>query len=330
MTDTPERIEFSLPKERCMDQAELEERCALHEPSLRLMPDSDWPCWLHLGGPDETVMRQCPVYESTPRCAIHAHSANVRDAAGQTLGTVIVLHDVTRFRELDELKGRFVSTVSHELRTPLSVIMLQVSTLIKYYERLAEPQRRNMIGEIQQQTHLLRELIEDILELSRFDAKRSQPQKRWFDLLGQSQEILDALRPAIQEKRLNLEVSQQLESSYIRADPQQIVRMLRNLMSNAIKYTPEGGHIWLRMDQINGEMRLTVSDTGIGIAPEDRPRIFDRFYRATEATHMSPGTGLGLAIIKEIVDLHDGRIEVDSTVGQGSTFTVYLPVFGES
>jgi two-component system phosphate regulon sensor histidine kinase PhoR len=208
--------------------------------------------------------------------------------------------------------------------------MLQVSTLIKYYERLAEPQRRNMIGEIQQQTHLLRELIEDILELSRFDAKRSQPQKRWFDLLGQSQEILDALRPAIQEKRLNLEVSQQLESSYIRADPQQIVRMLRNLMSNAIKYTPEGGHIWLRMDQINGEMRLTVSDTGIGIAPEDRPRIFDRFYRATEATHMSPGTGLGLAIIKEIVDLHDGRIEVDSTVGQGSTFTVYLPVFGES
>jgi PAS domain S-box-containing protein len=324
-------VEFSLPLVPVaqIDRPKVQGQCPLvhHEDELERAPD--WPCWLFPNISPEKDVRQCPIYERIPRCVLQAHSAAVRDADGQVLGTVIVLHDVTYFRELDDLKGRFVSTVSHELRTPLSVVLLQVSTLIKYYDRLPDGQRREMVNEIQQQAHILRELIEDILELSRFDAKRSMPQKQWFDLAGHCEELVSLLQPSISEKHLRLNFVQNLESSYVRADPQQVMRVLRNLVSNAIKYTPEGGQITLEVERVDGEVRLAVSDTGIGIAPEEQLYIFDRFYRSEQAARMASGTGLGLSITKEIVDLHGGRIELESAPGQGSTFTIYLPVFDD-
>ncbi len=324
-------VEVSLPTIPLaqIDPAQTNAVCHLADHAAYAERDPHWPCWLlpHLN-PD-TDVRRCPFYERSPRCVLQANSAIVRDADGETLGTVIALHDVTYFHELDELKGRFVSTVSHELRTPLSVVLLQVSTLIKYYDRLADAQRREMVGEIQQQAHVLRELIEDILELSRFDAHRSMPQKQWFDLASHCDELILSLEPTLREKHLELTVNQRLASSYIRADPQQVMRILRNLLSNASKYTAEGGHITLEIAPVGDNVRLTVADTGIGIAPEDQIYVFDRFYRAEEASRMASGTGLGLAITKEIVDLHGGRIELDSTPGEGSTFTIYLPVYDE-
>jgi signal transduction histidine kinase len=329
--DDPGAVEFSLPTVALLpvDRSEYEEQCLLHDRDGEIERDPHWPCWLQPEGLVESEVRRCPVYERIPRCAIRARSAVVRDADGAMLGTVIALHDVTYYRELDDLKGRFVSTVSHELRTPLSVVLLQISTLLKYYERLSDSQRREMMGEIQQQAHTLRELIEDILELSRFDAKRSMPQKQWFDLVGHCDDLIALLEPSIREKNLALEVSRQLDSAYIRADPQQVMRVLRNLLSNAIKYTPEGGRVGLRLEQGSGEVRLSVSDSGIGIAPEDQLYVFDRFFRSEQASRIASGTGLGLAITKEIVDLHRGRIELHSVPGEGSTFTVHLPVCDE-
>jgi PAS domain S-box-containing protein len=326
-----EPVEFSLPVSSLMqiDRAEVEGQCPLSIHGRVPPLDLAWPCWLHVAGPTGEELRRCPIYARITRCALQARSSVVHDADGQVLGTVIVLHDVTYFRELDELKGRFVSTVSHELRTPLSVVLLQVSTLLKYYDRLPDAQRQEMINEIQQQAHALRELIEDILELSRFDARRSLPQKQWFDLASHCDELLSSLEPSVREKHLRLETIQNLESSYIRADPQQVMRVLRNVVSNAIKYTPEGGQIVLRMEQANGEVRLSVSDTGIGIEPDEQLYVFDRFYRSEKASRMASGTGLGLSITKEIVDLHGGRIELSSTPGEGSTFTIYLPVYDE-
>ncbi|RPI99001.1 MAG: GAF domain-containing sensor histidine kinase, partial [Chloroflexi bacterium] len=327
-TGTGEPVEFSLPTTP-IGPAEEDARCLSINRVHALPHDPAWPCWLVDGSPDEADMRRCPVYERISRSALQAHSAAVQDADGQVLGTVIALHDVTYFRELDELKGRFVSTVSHELRTPLSVVLLQVSTLLKYYDRLPDDQRREMVSEIQQQAHNLRELVEDILELSRFDARRSMPQKQWFDLVSHIEELLGTLEPSIQDKNLHLDVSRNLHSSYLYADPQQVMRVLRNLLGNAIKYTPEGGQIALRLEQVGDEICLSVSDSGIGIPAAEQLYIFDRFFRSEQASRMASGHGLGLSITKEIIDLHSGRIELSSTQGEGSTFTVYLPVHHE-
>jgi signal transduction histidine kinase len=239
---------------------------------------------------------------------------------------VVALHDVTYFRELDQLKDRFVSNVSHELRNPLSSIMLQISTLLRYYERFAEADRHRMLIEIQQQAYILRELIEEILELSRLDAGRSLPQKEWFDLTEQVRQVSGTLELSAHEKNQTLELSGLDSAYYVQADPHQITRVLRNLISNAIKYTPENGRITLCMAADGDRVRLSVTDTGIGISPDDQVNIFDRFYRTVEASEMASGTGLGLSITKEIIELHGGRIEVQSVLGEGSTFIVTLPV----
>jgi signal transduction histidine kinase len=218
--------------------------------------------------------------------------------------------------------------VSHELRTPLSTILLQVSTLMKYYDRFDESERRSMIKEMQEQSQILRDLIEDILELSRLDAHRSPPNKQWFDLVATCHEVLGALELAIAAKDLSLTLDGLSGSRYVMGDPNQIARVLRNLLNNAIKYTPSGGAITLRLRQIGSNITLAVSDTGIGMTPEEVAHVFDRFYRAAQAIRMASGTGLGLAISKEIIDLHNGDIQATSTPAEGSTFTVTLPIGG--
>jgi signal transduction histidine kinase len=300
------------------------EQCAVEGCPAKAGDPLAKPCWLWVGS-GEGRLRDCPLDGHAQRRAIQAQSAEVRDAEGQVQGTVIVLHDVTYFRELDDLKGRFVSTVSHELRTPLSTVLLQVSTLLKYYDRLSEEERRNMVAGVQQQTYVLREMVEDILELSRFDARRATLQRQWFDLSVQCLDVIDSLALATREKHITVQVEGCDSPCYIQGDVSQLSRAIRNLATNAVKYTPPGGHVALRLERAEGGVRLAVSDTGIGIAPEEQKHIFDRFYRTDQAMEMAAGTGLGLSITKEIVDLHGGHIELHSVPGQGSTFTVWLP-----
>lgn len=321
--------EFALPTESLIGLdggPNFANQCRMQQCIGAEREDMAWPCWLTQRGPSDLMVRQCSVYTRIPRRAIQARSAAVRDADGFTLGTVIVLHDVTYYRELDELKGRFVSTVSHELRTPLSAIMLQVSTLLKYYDRFEERERREMLGEIQQQAQVLRELIEDILELSRFDAKRSTPQKRWFDLLEHCRGIMAELRPMVEDKQLMIRLNSEAKHCEVFGDPNQLMRAFRNLFSNAVKYTPDGGRVSVQLQETTDEMQVVVQDTGIGIPPDEQVYIFDRFYRAENASRIASGTGLGLAITKEILDLHGGRVELFSAPGQGSTFTMCLPL----
>ncbi len=321
-------VEFALPTIVLQSEGgqNFATQCKVQGCPVARTGDLTWPCWLQPNGLADAELRQCTIYQRIPRRSVQAHSAEVRDAGGEMQGTVIALHDVTYFRELDDLKGRFVSTVSHELRTPLSAILLQVSTLLKYYGRFEDAERRTMVAEVQQQAYVLRELIEDILELSRFDAKRSMPQKQWFDIVAQYREVIAAMQLVIREKGLTLDASGITGSRYVMADPNQITRVLRNLLSNAVKYTPEGGTIALHLDQVGDMLRIAVSDTGIGIPVDEQVYIFDRFFRAEEAARMASGTGLGLSITKEIIDLHGGRIELRSMPGEGSTFTAYLPI----
>lgn len=321
----PASVEFELPSEPFSGPGIDTRPCQSHQCSSAAYIDSKWPCWLQVPGLSAADVQQCPVYQRLPRRTLQAHYAQVRDAEEAILGTVIVLHDVTYYRELDTLKGRFVSTVSHELRTPLSAVLLQISTLTKYYHRFPDNERLEILTDIYQQAHILRELIEDILELSRFDAKRAVPHKREFDLAYQCLDIVNNLRPMVYDKHLTIDTSQCLPPCPIEADSNQTARIIRNLVSNAIKYTPEKGHISVRLETSDHEIRLSVTDTGVGVRPEDQLYIFDRFFRAEESSQLAPGSGLGLSITKELVELHGGRIELDSAPGRGSTFTVILP-----
>jgi two-component system phosphate regulon sensor histidine kinase PhoR len=326
-TDT---VEFELPLEPLVESESLavKEPCRSENCTWSQRDDPAWPCWLQpaFGKPGEVL--QCALYERIPRRAIEAHSAAIRGPEGDTLGTVIALHDVTTYRELDRLKGRFVSTVSHELRTPLSAILLQVTTLLKYYSRFEDTERLEVLGEIEEQAYVLRELIEDILELSRFDARRALPNKQWFDLAAECREIVAAMRPVVEEKNLRVDLTRCPPSYELFADPLQLARAFRNLYSNAVKYTPPGGLITVSLTRQGDHVQLSVSDTGIGIAPEEQLFVFDRFYRTEEAMQAAPGTGLGLSITKEIADLHQGWLDLTSAVGQGSTFTLTLPAPG--
>ncbi|WP_162909166.1 GAF domain-containing protein [Aggregatilinea lenta] len=289
--------------------------------------DKTMPCWLFVQ--NETfgsIAQTCPIYRRVPRRAVNARVAEVRDTADQFLGTVIGLHDVTYYRDLDDLKNQFVSTVSHEMRTPLSTVVLQIGTVLAYYDRLTETERREMLHEIQEQAHVLRDLIEDILGVSRLDARREYPEKQRFDLAARCRALVSVMRTQIQQKNLRIDLDGCSDSLEITADIDQIERVFRNLTSNAIKYTPAGGEIRVRLTQSHGEAHLSVIDSGIGIPPEDQLYVFDRFYRADQAALIAHGTGLGLSICKELVELHGGRIDVHSEPGKGSTFTVHLPL----
>ena len=325
--DAAEHLEFNLPAEALVADTELlHEQCVSQGCPAALRRDLGWPCWLRESELRDEEMALCAVVQRVPKRAVQACSTPIYDADGTVLGTVIALHDVTYYRQLDELKDRFVSTVSHELRTPLSTVLLQISTLNKYYNRLGEDERREMMGDIEQQAYVLRELIEDILELSRFDARRAMPQMQWFDLAELCRASVTSLRAVIQNKDLQIDLAGCTHTCYLNGDQNQLARAFHNLFSNAIKYTPAGGQIIVGLEQVGPEVRLSIEDTGIGIAPEDQRYIFDRFFRADDASRQASGTGLGLAITKEIIDLHQGRIELRSWPGQGSTFTMILPV----
>ncbi len=278
---------------------------------------------------------------------LQAHAARVLDN-GQVVGTVIALRDITRLRELDRLKSQFVSNVSHELRTPLANIKLYLSLLAR-----GRPEKReSYLSILEREASRLEKLIQGVLDLSRLETHPYALRIGPVVLDEVIANVLEAQRLSAESKRLSVHYTPNPHVPPVLADRNQLIQVFTNLVNNAILYTPEGGRIevathlfpaegergeGLQTGDGGGKAKdgkryavVTVRDTGIGIAPEDIERIFDRFYRAPQAEASGvPGTGLGLAIVKEIVDLHGGHVEVTSQVGVGSTFRVWLPVAAE-
>jgi PAS domain S-box-containing protein len=257
------------------------------------------------------------------------------DAPDERVGSVWVQRDITPLKEAERLKDQFISNVSHELRTPLSVITLTGDNLHTFYERLGEDQRRSMVGDIRQQARVLNDLIGDVLEISRIDSGRISTERSEVDLAQLLRDQVEKHRP-LAEKKSQIVTVVALESLPVRANAGQLGQIVRNLLDNAIKYTPEGGQIGCECLVEDGAEPdpgrwavLHVRDTGIGIEPEHLPHIFERFYRV-KAQGSIPGTGLGLAIARELVELHGGRLTVSSDPGQGALFSAYLPLWEES
>jgi len=243
-------------------------------------------------------------------------------------GVVAVLHDVTREKEIAQMKTDFVSNVSHELKTPLASIKAYIEMLVDG-EADDEETRTEFYEIIAAETDRLHRLIENILNISRIESGVVKIAREPMSLTSVAKQVLDVAAP--QAKTKGIEIVEQLAPVYyqVEADRDMIYQAVMNLVSNAIKYTPEGGKVtvWVRVDERRGVAVCDVADTGMGIPADDLPRIFDKFYRVRANRKLAKGTGLGLTLVKHIIETaHDGKLSVTSEEGKGSTFSFELPV----
>ncbi len=234
-----------------------------------------------------------------------------------------VIHDLTEVRRLDSMRRDFVSNVSHELRTPLAGIRAAAETLQEgALEDLAAA--REFLGHIQQETDRLTQLVEELLELSRIESGAAPMHFAEIDAADLVGEAVSRFSQQAERAGLSLIARTGGAPLWIHGDAERLGRALGNLVANAIKFTPAGGSVKVSATAGEQDITISVEDTGVGIGPEQRARVFERFYKA-DAGRGDAGTGLGLAIVKHIVLAHEGSVAVESRPGRGSTFTVRLP-----
>jgi two-component system phosphate regulon sensor histidine kinase PhoR len=238
------------------------------------------------------------------------------------VGLALTMQDITHLKELDRIKSDFVNTVSHDLRSPLTAILGYVELIDRV--GTVNDQQREFIHRVQISVHNITSLINDLLDLGRIEAG-FDARKEIVPFTGIIHFAVDGLKSRADEKSLELILDIPEELPQILGNPVRMRQMLNNLIANAIKYTPVKGKIRIYAHAEGGQIILQISDNGPGIPAADQPYIFDKFYRASNVPSETPGTGLGLAIVKSIVENHQGRIWVESNVGQGTTFTVVLP-----
>ncbi|RLB69998.1 MAG: PAS domain-containing sensor histidine kinase, partial [Deltaproteobacteria bacterium] len=243
-------------------------------------------------------------------------------------GAMVVLLDISEVRRLETIRRDFVSNASHELKTPITAIRALVETLIDDSAQMHETVRLSFLDKIAKQSLRLSAIVVDLLALSRFE---SQPEplvlNAVVDLRTVVSDAVKGLVPLADEKNITFELSEPVAELEILSDAEFIDQAITNILDNAIKYTPAGGRVSVSLQSIAAEAVISVEDTGIGIAPQDKERIFERFYRVDKARSRElGGTGLGLAIVRHIVLVHKGRIEVDSQPGRGTTFRIVLPL----
>lgn len=246
------------------------------------------------------------------------------------LGSVMIMHDVTRQAELERMKNEFISNVSHELRTPITSIKSYVDTLCNHGEKLAPDIYREFLQIIDSEADRLMFLVNDVLELSRVEEAEREFEMQPLDVRVPCEYAIRSLNMMAKDRQIELALNVESELPEVNINQESMERVLINLLSNAIKYTPVGGKIEINCAYLRdaNQIRLDVKDNGIGIPEECLEHIFDRFYRVERKVHTIKGTGLGLTIVKKIIEKHGGRIIVESALGQGSTFTVFLPIAG--
>lgn len=247
--------------------------------------------------------------------------------AADTSGAVVVLHDITELRKLERVRRDFVANVSHELRTPLTAIQGFAETLLA--GAIDDPQNRTRFLEIiLEHSRRLARLTEDLLMLSKMDAERLELEISRLSVRQLMESCLETSQHRAAERNLEVSLNSPPDLPDIAGDRRRLAEILQNLLDNAIQYTLPGGKITLSAEARGDEVVITVSDTGIGIPRADQPRIFERFYRVDVArSREAGGTGLGLSIAKHLVEVHGGRLWVDSEIGQGSKFHFSVPTF---
>jgi signal transduction histidine kinase len=259
------------------------------------------------------------------RRTFQRYTAPVRDADGELIGRVWLVRDVSAERDAERMKDEFVALVSHELRTPLTSIMGYLDLVLSEEGATLTEEQRRFLGVVSRNSQRLLRLVGDLLFLARVDAGRLSLEAEEVDLGALAADCVEAARPMAEEREVELTMTREAVPP-LNVDRARLAQLLDNLVSNALKFTPAGGSANVDVRGQNGRALISVSDTGMGIAEADIERLFDRFYRTSNAARRAiPGTGLGLAIARAIAEAHGGDITVRSVEGEGTTFEVALP-----
>ncbi len=242
-------------------------------------------------------------------------------------GVLAVIHDVTAQRKSEEMRREFVANVSHELRTPLTNIKSYTETIIDAGDELPPDLKASFFGVILSETDRMTRIVQDLLTLSRFDYGKMEMNFSDLSIEEAIRNVYNAVVLDAQNHGHSLLLELEKDLPVVRADKERMEQVIMNIVSNAIKYTPDGGRIEISAWTMDNKVSISVADNGVGIPEEDQPRLFDRFYRVDKArSREAGGSGLGLSIVKEIVQAHNGVIAIQSRQGEGTTMTVTLPV----
>ena len=250
-----------------------------------------------------------------------------RNDAGEITGALVLFHDITELKKIDQVRRDFVANVSHELRTPLSILHGYIETLLDSPE-ISREEFSRILGIMERHSKRLDLLAEDLLTLAQLESANPDLQLGKVDLSRFFGEIIRDWEKKLANKHLNMIADVAPELPSICADRARLQEALYNLLDNAVKYSCEHGEIRLQARQRDEQVVLSVGDNGIGISKEDLPRVFERFYRVDKARTAENirGTGLGLAIVKHIAQLHGGHVEAESELGKGTTIRMVLPI----
>jgi two-component system phosphate regulon sensor histidine kinase PhoR len=237
-----------------------------------------------------------------------------------------MMRDVTQQKLAEEMRDQFVDTATHELRTPLANIKAYAETLA-LADVIDIEQQKQFLNTINSEATRLARFVDDLLSVSSMELGSLSLNKQVTDLGRMLNEVLAKVRPQVAEKRLALDVVLPEKMPEPEMDKDKIATVLVNLLGNAVKYTPEGGRINFRVNITDRQIEISVEDSGVGIAEQELPKVFDKFFRSQDPrVQEQTGTGLGLALAQEVVRLHGGRITVESEINKGSTFSVLLPL----
>ncbi|MFO7957187.1 MAG: ATP-binding protein, partial [Candidatus Brocadiia bacterium] len=258
-----------------------------------------------------------------------ASASPVLDSDDALLGAVIVLRDITDLKDLETAKSMLVSMVAHEVKGPLATVEGYVNAVLEELDGLSAPEQvKSMLLRARQRSRTLRLMVSELINLTAIETGRFTLDRKPLCPAEVAQEVVAGQRAQAEQKGVELSLSceEATRRATVLADAGALTSVIANLIDNAIKYTPPGGHVRVRLREAGRQFLVEVEDDGMGIAPEDQERIFEEFYRVRNPrTAEIPGTGLGLSLARRLVDLHHGTITVESSPGEGSTFTVSLP-----
>jgi len=257
---------------------------------------------------------------------LRAQTVPFQSGSGEILGSVTIIDDITHLKLMDQMKSDFVSMVSHEIRSPLTTVLSQIKILLDGLAGELGAKQADILSRMSIKINGLVELSNELLDLSRIEAGLIVQDRQEVQLMDILNELVEFIQPRAKEKNISLSLKK-TDIPVVNTDPKNMEEVFSNLITNALLYTPEGGEVTVSGGIKGDFVVISVTDNGYGIAPDEIPRIFERFYRSkTEKTRNIVGTGLGLPIVKTIVEAHNGTISVKSKEGVGSTFYVRLPL----
>jgi signal transduction histidine kinase len=262
------------------------------------------------------------------RCTYMVNASPVREPTGEVSGAVVVLRDITALKKLEVAKSMFISMVAHEVKSPLAAIEGQLMAVLSGVAKASADQENDMLERALLRARTLRTMVSDLLNLTAMETGNFVIKRSPLDLRKVVADVVESHREKADAKHIELVLAEDGNGAdgFVLADHDSIFMVFSNLIDNAIKYTPEHGHVNVRIDHEGICVRVSVRDDGIGMTAEEKDSAFDEFYRAkNKYTVHVPGTGLGLTLVKRLVDMHQGKVTVQCEPGKGSTFTISLP-----